>query len=213
MDASTKPDRYFFATDLAAEQPTDDSPGTLSGYVVKFNVLSHDRGGYRDVFRRGAFKNLDDPSKSPVDIKAYRDHDETYYLGRTSNGTLKLVTDEVGVRFSLKLPNTVEGRDTAALAARKDFGGMSFGFYPDSDGYSWKHEKAGSIREMYSGTLVEVSVVFEPGIPKTELVLHSLDANDEKAEQELAEHHAQERERRLRILEIAEKEILTKSTK
>lgn len=162
-------ERYFSYADLTTEDK-DDSPGTLSGYVTRWGILSHDRGGYRDLFRAGAFSNL---SEEGSDVHAYRDHDSTVYLGRTTNGTLRLVPDEIGLKFSLDLPDTQDGRDTAALVRRGDFGGMSFGYLANE--YQWRKQDNGPVREHLSGQLVEISVVFSPAFPKTSVELNALD--------------------------------------
>ncbi|MBI1347103.1 HK97 family phage prohead protease [bacterium] len=163
-------ERYFSPADLTTED-TDHSPGTLSGYVTRWNLLSHDRGGYRDLFRAGAFANLADEGH---DVHAYRDHDATVYLGRSTNNTLRLATDEVGLKFSLDLPDTQDGRDTAALVRRGDFGGMSFGYLANE--YQWRKLEHGPVREHLSGQLVEISVVFSPAFDKTSVELNALDA-------------------------------------
>lgn len=166
-------EKYFFSTPIEATE-TSDSPGVLTGYAMKFNVLSHDRGGYRDVFRPGVFQNL--YSKDGFDIKAYRDHNEGIYLGRTSNSTLSLTADDIGLRFSLTLPDTQDGRDTAALVKRGDLAGMSFGYLPDT--YSWKKEDQGPVRQHTSGRLVEISAVQDPAFPFTQLELSAVTEPD-----------------------------------
>ncbi len=159
-------EQFFLPAEVTTE-PTENSPGRLSGYATKWNILSHDRGGFRDVFRPGAFANLFGDS---FNVKAYRDHD--IYLGRTSNGSLRLEPDAIGLKFSLDLPDTQHGRDTAALMVRGDFEGMSFGYIPDQ--YKWKTEDKGTIREHLSGNLIEISVVFDPAFPRTSVELNAL---------------------------------------
>src|SRR5437764_1360198 len=110
-------EKFFFSTEFALS-PADNSPGILSGYFMKWNVLSHDRGGFRVVFRPGTFANLG--VNDQIDVKAHKDHNYDTYLGRTGNGTLTITTDEVGGQFHLTLPDTTDGRDMAALVARKD---------------------------------------------------------------------------------------------
>jgi hypothetical protein len=161
-------ERYYSPAELKAESK-EGSPGTLSGYVTKWNLLSSDRGGYRDLFRAGVFVNLTEENH---DVKAYRDHDDSVYLGRTANSTLKLKTDDVGLLFSLELPDTQDGRDTAALMKRGDFGGMSFGYLPGE--FEWKKKEHGPVREHISGQLFEISVVFSPAFPKTSVELNAL---------------------------------------
>lgn len=167
--------QFLFSSPIEFSAESSDSPGVLSGYAVKYNVQSVDRGGYRAVFKPGAFANLKE--QGDLDIKAYRDHDNTVYLGRTNNGSLKLKSDSLGVRFELTLPNTQDGRDTAELARNNHFGGMSFGYHPDV--YSWKKDEDGTPLQVHSsGLMREVSVVYDPAIPGTELQLHALTEPD-----------------------------------
>jgi HK97 family phage prohead protease len=196
-------ERFFFDTDQiefdlltdAESNPTNQ----VSGYAMKWNTLSHDRGGYRDVFRPGAFGDSLYSTDS-VDVKAYYDHETNKYLARTGNGTLRLSTDEKGLKFSFDLPDTQLGRDVKTLIQRGDIPGMSFGYFPDK--YRWKDEAQGPIREHLSGRLVEVSVVHDPGIPKTELVLHSLQKWKDKQKQE--QEKTPQLDRIKRILKLSE---------
>lgn len=164
-------EQFLFSSPIEFTQ-SGDTPGVLSGYAMKFNIQSRDRGGYRAIFKPNAFTNLK-TNENDLDIKAYRDHDETIYLGRTSNGSLVLKADSVGVSFQLILPDTQAGRDTAVLARDDHFGGMSFGYLPDV--YSWKKDEDGTPLQVHSaGRMREISVVFDPSFPNTELQLHAL---------------------------------------
>jgi len=173
-------ERYFSLGELTTEEPQNDSPGRLTGYVNKWGVRSHDRGGYLDTFRATAFSNL---SESSHDVKAYLDHNDGHngrpliYLGRTPVN-LKLTPDAIGLRFSLDLPNTQQGRDTAELQKAGHFNGMSFGYLPGQ--YNWTKENGVPVREHTSGTLIEVSVVFDPAFPKTNVQLNALSDPDEE---------------------------------
>lgn len=176
-------ERYFTTTQIGFDQAEDSkSPGRLTGYVTRWNTLSHDRGGYKDVFRPDAFANLLD---SETDVKAYQDHNYSIYLGRTSNHSLKLSMDSEGVRFSLDLPDTQHGRDTAALMSRNDFNGMSFGYLPEK--FQLVRTDEGIVREHISGTLVEVSVVFDPAFESSSVELNALDESSEEVLQQIRE--------------------------
>lgn len=159
----------YFSASVIEHTPSDGSPGTLTGYVTKYGQLSDDRGGYFEMFSPTAFSNLKEENYS---VKALRDHSDIY-LGRTDNGTLTLSQDEIGLKFSLQLPDTQDGRDTAALVARKDLSGMSFGYVPKKAELK-KDENGQRIRLHTSGTLVEVSVVYDPAFKNTSVELHSL---------------------------------------
>lgn len=164
-------EKFFFTTALE-HTPSENSPGVLTGYAMKFNVLSHDRGGFRDAFRPGVFGDSINAT-DPYDVQAYYNHNEQVYLGRTGNGSLKLSTDHVGLKFSLELPDTQHGRDIATLVSRKDLSSMSFGYLPDV--YHWKTEEAGPIREHLQGRLAEISVVHQAAFPHTKVELNSLE--------------------------------------
>lgn len=162
-----KKEIIYFNSELSLEKKEEQESSRLIGYAMKYNVLSSDRGGYRDVFRDGVFGDL-----VGKDIKAFRDHDESLYLGRTKNSTVQLWADEIGLKFTIDLPETTVGRDTLALIKRNDLSGMSFGVVVKQ--HRWKDEAKGPIREIYEADLHEISVVFNPAFPKTEVALASL---------------------------------------
>lgn len=202
-------ERFFLNTALKYSVAAPDAPeiGTLKGYATKFNVPSHDRGGYRDLFRPGVFGDSVMESNG-FDVKALFDHDHDRYLARTRNETLRLDSDDIGLRFELDLPNTQLGRDTAELLKRGDIAGMSFGYMPDR--FEWRDTDELPIREHQSGTLIEVSVVFQPAIPLTEVELSALTEPSDAVIESLAAWkqaqagtpRRQRAERMLRILEL-----------
>ncbi|UPU01079.1 HK97 family phage prohead protease [Bradyrhizobium barranii subsp. apii] len=87
------------------------------------------------------------------DILALMDHSRDKVLARTKSGTLRLSSDNRGLKFEIDVPDTSAGRDVLALAARGDLGGMSFGFTAEQD--DWQGER----RTLRKVTLHEVSVV------------------------------------------------------
>ncbi len=56
------------------------------------------------------------------------EHNRAMYLGRTSNGTLRLHDSPLELRYEVDLPDTSAGRDVASLLERGDVKGASFGF-------------------------------------------------------------------------------------
>ena len=61
------------------------------------------------------------------DVPALVNHNKQAVLGRTSSGTLTLSNDEVGLAFSLDIPETGLGRDSREMVRRGDVRGCSFG--------------------------------------------------------------------------------------
>lgn len=175
----------YFSSAIITSSAKDGSPGRLSGYVTKWNTISSDRGGYRDRFSKTSFANLGDKTSN---VLAYRDHDYNIYLGQLFNGSLTLTADDVGLLFDLDLPDTTDGRDTAALVARKDLVGMSFGYEPEPNSWDWDDSDEYHVRDHLRGRLVEVSVVFDPAFQGTSVDLHSISESSPEALKSLEEY-------------------------
>jgi len=162
--------RRFLATGstgmrVAPARRDGDNIGTVDGYAAVFNSLSHDMGGWRERLAPGAFANALRATDFP--ILALYDHAFGNLLGSTANGTLRLTEDNIGLRFSLDLPDTSAGRDVLALVQRGDLPGASFGFTLDKRGSEWVKGAGGMavnvIRQVKA--LREISVVALPAYP------------------------------------------------
>ena len=137
---------------------------TLTGYAAVFGAETR-VGDFIEKIKPGAFTRS---LESGRDVLALADHDTSAVLGRTSSGTLALHEDAHGLAFTLKLPATTKGRDLAALAARGDLGGCSFGFVATDE------EWHGNTRELREVELHEVSVVQSwPAYPQTTVSLRN----------------------------------------
>ena len=157
---------FYFDSQLNLTD-SDESP-RIEGYAMKYGVVSHDRGGYRVQFRKGCFDDVARFSDA-LDVRAYYDHDETKYLARTANGTLRIEDDEIGLKFSLDIPDTSLGRDVRTLMQRGDIPGCSFGYIPGE--WEWLEEYSDTSEPLQihtKGRLFEVSVVHDPSFPNTE---------------------------------------------
>lgn len=123
-------------------------------------------GGFREVLRRGAF---DDALASPeTDVVALFNHDSNLILGRQSAGTLRLSTDERGLRYDITPPDTQVGRDTVELVRVGNVSGASFAFTVRPDDEEYKRTEDGPRRfiDRVAG-LYDVSVVLTPAYPET----------------------------------------------
>lgn len=146
-----------------------DSPGTLIGYASVFNSLSEDLGGFRERVAPTAYdRTLSDPK---LDCKALINHDATFLIGRTTNGTLRLNTDSIGLRMVVDLPNTSYARDLMASVSRGDMNQMSFAFTADDedwvDGEDPDNGESIRIRTLKSVNLMDVSCVTYPAYGAT----------------------------------------------
>ena len=145
----------------------EDGQPRLTGYAALYEsesvVLP---GGFREILLRGAF---DDALASPeTDVVALFNHDSNQVLGRQSAGTLRLSTDERGLRYDITPPDTQAGRDTVELVRRGDLAGASFAFTVRSEDEEYKRTDDGPRRyiQRVSG-LFDVSVVLTPAYPET----------------------------------------------
>lgn len=142
----------------------------LTGYAATFRGEA-DLGTFRERIEPGAFRTA-----LNGDVLALLDHDTGKVLGRTRTGTLELREDDVGLAFTLDLPDTQAGRDVVELAERGDLGGMSFGFTVPEGGESWD----GRTRTLRQIGLREISVVSAwPAYEGTEIALRAFMAGAE----------------------------------
>ena len=151
----------------------DDSSGVpkIIGYASVFNSRSVDLGGFVEVVHRDAFNNtLSDNS----DIRALVDHDSSKIIGRQSNGTLDITTDNHGLRVTITPPETSVGMDVVELLKRGDLDAASFGFVVNRD--SWDTDGDGvDVRTLHDVELREVSIVAFPAYPDTSMAVRSHD--------------------------------------
>ena len=111
----------------------DDGP-LLSGYGSLTDTPYEMRdffGPYIEVVASGAFaKTINDKREAAEDdIKSMFNHDVSFLLGRTNNGTLTLAEDDTGLRYDVDINES----DPAAMGvharvARGDVTGSSFWF-------------------------------------------------------------------------------------
>ncbi len=118
------------------ETETGTKP-VLSGIAIKYGARSKDLGGFRERIMPGAASKLLKES----DVMAFEEHRADRYLGRTGNATLRLIDSKEALRYEVDLPDTAVGREVAALAARGDYRGSSFGFRAQNE--SWAKDEDG----------------------------------------------------------------------
>ena len=151
---------------VPVEYREDDGQSRLTGYAAVFESESVILpGGFREILRRGAFdETLADPE---TDVVALFNHDSNMILGRQSSGTLRLSTDERGLRYDVDLPDTQLGRDIKALTARGDLKSSSFAFTVRSQDETYERTPDGPRRYIERLQLFDVSVVLNPAYPET----------------------------------------------
>lgn len=150
----------------------------IEGYALRFNSLSKDLGGFREVISPTALKKTD-----LSDVRCFIDHDSSLVLGRTANDTLKITVDEVGLHFRCELPDTTYARDLNVSVTRGDINECSFGFNVSDGGESWKRDGDNYIRTINTiNELAEISIVSIPAYAETnaEIAQRSLKKSGER---------------------------------
>ena len=151
------------------ESEESDQPPMIVGYAAKFDSDSRDLGGFTEQITRTAFNRALDEEH---DVRALVDHNPSMILGRSSAGTLRMMTDDVGLRVEIDPANTQAGRDVVESIRRGDLDGMSFGFQVTKD--SWEDRDGTPLRKVQDLNLLDVSVVSFPAYASTEVALRSL---------------------------------------
>lgn len=157
--------------EVCTEKRDDAAVNVIRGYAAKFEKLSVDLGGFREVISKGAFaKSL------KRDIVALWSHNTDIVLGRMSNGTLKAEEDDVGLRFELQLGEDVWSQYAYQKIVRKDVRGMSFGFRIPTNGYEWLLDDAKKrLRRLVEIDLHELSPTVFPAYPATSVNVRSIE--------------------------------------
>ena len=154
----------------------------IEGYGSVFNERSLDLGGFVEMIAPGAFDGVIERS----DVKCYLDHNpEKGILARSRNGkgSLSLVVDEKGLKYSFDAPHTNLGDEVVEGLKRGDYSQSSFAFTVDDE--VWTKEADGSYLRTITkiGGLYDVSIVANPAYEGTSVALRSLDAF--KAQEEI----------------------------
>lgn len=157
----------------------EDGPGRLRGYAAVFDSRSRDLGGFREVIRPGAFDGL----LEGRDVLALFNHDRDHLLGRQGNGTLRLSTDERGLRYEVELDETQISQFVRAKVERRDLIGSSFTFRVAEDGDHFITDGDQLVREVTRvDGLRDVGPVTEPAYEATEVSARSVEAAREELE-------------------------------
>lgn len=165
---------------------TVDDKTVIEGYAAKFNERSQFMGFYEQIDRRA----FDESLAEQANIFALYNHNHDKPLGSTRNGTLELITDDIGLRFKI-IPkaNTSYLKDVKELVDNGEIRGMSFGFIAMED--DWKDEGGVSVRTLKNVSLKEITITPYPAYESSEVALRSMNKfkdeikNEQEARQKL----------------------------
>ena len=180
--------RTFNVQNLELREEGDSN--VVVGYASVFNTLSNDLGNFKEIISPDAFEGrLND------DVRFLINH-EGLPLARTTNDTLKLTTDETGLRYEAKVANTSLGRDLLELMRNGTINQSSFAFVVDDD--SWEVKDGVNIRTINKvSRLYDVSAVTYPAYEEASVALRSMDEwKKEEETKVLKENLKKEKEER-----------------
>jgi HK97 family phage prohead protease len=145
-----------------------DKP-TIGGYAAKFDRMSQNLGGFVERIAPGFF------NKSRGDgwpgVLARYNHDDNMLLGTSGARTLTLGLDEIGLEYSITLPQS--RMDVYELVQRGDVRQSSFAFIAYEDEWSTS-DQGFPLRTLISGRLMDVAPVNTPAYEDTSVGLRSL---------------------------------------
>lgn len=163
----------------------------IEGRAIVFNSLSKPlktRNG--DTFKEYILPGALSKSLKENDIRALKEHEPLFLLGRTSAGTLHLEERDDGLYCTIDVPDTTFGNDTLVQAKRGDLRGFSFAFTPVKQRTYFKGTDR--LRELVEIDVSEVSIVSNPAYPETTLAVRSEDFINEDHKEERKEEPATE---------------------
>ena len=105
----------------------------IAGYAAVFNSPSSDMG-FIEQIDPGAFAK----TILEADVRALGNHDVDWLLGRTKPGSLRLFTDQTGLRYEIDVNQAdPDGVRAVEKVRRGDMDGSSFGFTTIRDEWNW----------------------------------------------------------------------------
>jgi len=176
IDMKNKEIRTIDVQDLELRMDGDNP--VVVGYGAVFNSMSNDLGGFREYIGSEAFEGrLED------DVRFLINHDGMP-LARTTNGTLRLSVDEIGLKYEAKLnPNVSTSRDLMELLKDGTINQSSFAFIVEDD--SWEMKDGMNVRTINKvSRLYDVSAVTYPAYNEasSSVALRSMQEWQEKEE-------------------------------
>lgn len=190
-------ERRTFTSELRVVSPQVGKKNpTIKGYAAKFNTLSSPMPIVRDGKKIGTFREQLLPgcfaaALGTSDVRCLINHDPNLILGRGSANTLRMVEDEIGLRFENDPPDTTYSKDIQASMQRGDINQCSFGFNVAEGGDSYVKDPnvaGGYIRSIrVIEKLFDVSPVTYPAYDDTNCAVRSIVGQMQADENEAAE--------------------------
>lgn len=157
--------RAFALDGVRIEQRADEGSERLrlSGYAAVFNRTADIGGRFDEVIRPGAFSRAIEERQ---DVVLLFNHEPSTVMARTSNGTLRLREDEIGLWFEADLdPHDSDAQRVIAKVRSGNVSQGSFSFTVRSE--TWHQDRPKPLRELLDLDLYDVSPVTWPAYAET----------------------------------------------
>lgn len=143
-----------------------DGKMRFSGYALKFDRKTNLFGDYYEIIRKEA---LQDTDMSRVFLLF--NHDQSKIIAGTPNGSLKLMTDDIGLRIDAEAVETETSKEVYQLAKSGLLDKMSFSFKLSENSYDFVKQDDGTwLREIVGiDKLYDVAIVTFPAYEDTEV--------------------------------------------
>ena len=160
MEKHLKESRY-----LEVRALDDEDMMILEGYAVMFDSPAT-HYGYTEIVDKKAFNNC---NMQDVSLK-YNHEDNFLILARTRNESLKLIVDDIGLKFRAELIDTSSNKDVYKMVLARLIDKCSFAFTVDKEEYDYETDTR---RILSIDKLFDVSVVDVPFYESTNVVARS----------------------------------------
>ena len=185
-----------------------DGGKMIVGYGAVFHRAGEPGTEYRlapDIVERIAPTAFDRALSQKQDVRGLFNHDPNMLLGRAAAGTLRMTTDERGLKYEIDLPDTQAGRDVAANIAAGNLTGSSFSFRINGkQGQRFEKAKGYDVRHIVDVDLYDVGPVTFPAYEGTTTGIRSGDCDDavEARAQWAAEQEAEQIKVRCKMISL-----------
>jgi len=184
---------HYSKFDATLEVREENGERVIEGYAAKYGVEAN-IGPFKETISRGAFDNV--LMSETLDCRALINHDPSLILGRSSAGTLELSSDDIGLKYRVKLGNQQYATDLYESIQRGDISQSSFAFTIKDQ--TWSEDRSTrSVDQVAS--LLDVSPVCYPAFKEATVVARK---EEEPKEIRTAEVESSEDDKSVKINKV-----------
>jgi len=152
---------HYSKHDTTLQTREENGERIIEGYAAKYETETN-IGPFMESISRGAFDNV-----LENDVRALINHDPSLVIGRVSAGTLELSSDDVGLKYRVKLGNQQYATDLYESIQRGDISQSSFAFTIKKQ--QWSEDRSSRKVEEVA-QLLDVSPVTYPAYKEATVV-------------------------------------------